>query len=297
MKLEKNRNFEALVSDTFRYVGNVWEHFLPTMLRVNIVYLAAVFFMTYFAITHNYGAIDLMPSIAGGSSFPKLHMSDIDMHVALSAWEIIAFIALYILFVIGFIIFEAFTPTYMILQNKLGRVPTYDEIVSFMKERTGRIVLFCVWSILMFIPLCVIIVIGCLLLIVSIIGIVLIPLFILMISIVGSLLLFAYLENDKIGFFDALDIAWKRLTSHFFRYLGSAMVIYIICAIIMFIPQSILFHAFSAASSSVFLGIMFALLSLLLHFIISAFYNVNMGLIYFSSNALNNDYIKNTPAK
>ena len=42
MKLEQKRNFEALLGDTFGFVGETARHFFPTMLRVNFLYLLVV---------------------------------------------------------------------------------------------------------------------------------------------------------------------------------------------------------------------------------------------------------------
>lgn len=299
MELKQNRNFEALVGDTFGFVRETGAHFIPTMLRVNFIYLLAVCAVAYLAFTTGYGAMDFMPSMHGFSDF-----GDFDtvvkqaLWVGDNAWALPLIGLLYLLLLVGFVMFSAYTPAYMILYSRYGRVPSASEIFRFLKEKVGRLVIYFLGLLLLSIPVAIVLIPLVVLLIVTIVGILLIPLVLLLLVMMSSLILYAYLDDDKPGFFDSIDIAWRALTNGFFRNILCNGMIYILTGFLALLPN-VLTLSFTdvTAPGLVFLGVACALIALALHLVISAFYSVNLGVIYFSGKADKRRFILNDPVK
>ena len=180
MILKQKRNFEALIADTFGYVKEYAAHFFPTMLRVNAFYLILMCVMAYFAFTLSY------PDINGISGL-KINMNPVgfgfkdimpSLNIANSQlsgmpWAIPLLMVGYLFLMAGFVVFMAFTPSYMILQEKNGREPSFGEIVSFLKHRAGKLILYCLGILLMSIPVLVILIPTIIFLAISIVGIIL----------------------------------------------------------------------------------------------------------------------------
>ena len=291
MILKQKRNFEALIADTFGYVKEYAAHFFPTMLRVNAFYLILMCVMAYFAFTLSYPDINGISGLKinmnpGGFGFkdimPSLNIAN--RQLSGMPWAIPLLMVGYLFLMAGFVVFMAFTPSYMILQEKNGREPSFGEIVSFLKHRAGKLILYCLGILLMSIPVLVILIPTIIFLAISIVGIILIPLVFLFIMLMSSLMLYAYISDERTGFFESMDIAWRIIRRSFWKTMIANGLIYIVTAALAWFPRSFA-SAFENINTPglVFLGVLFAFFALLLHFVISAFYNVNVGLIYFSS--------------
>lgn len=220
-----------------------------------------------------FGFKDIMPSLNIANS-----------QLSGMPWAIPLLMVGYLFLMAGFVVFMAFTPSYMILQEKNGREPSFGEIVSFLKHRAGKLILYCLGILLMSIPVLVILIPTIIFLAISIVGIILIPLVFLFIMLMSSLMLYAYISDERTGFFESMDIAWRIIRRSFWKTMIANGLIYIVTAALAWFPRSFA-SAFANINTPglVFLGVLFAFFSLLLHFVISAFYNVNVGLIYFSS--------------
>lgn len=291
MILKQKRNFEALIADTFGYVKEYAAHFFPTMLRVNAFYLILMCVMAYFAFTLSYPDINGISGLKinvnpGGFVFKDVMPSFNIANSQLSGmpWAIPLFLIGYLLLIVGFAVFMAFTPSYMILQEKNGLEPSFGQIVSFLKSRAGKLIIYYLGIILMSIPVMVITIPLVIFMAISIVGIIFIPLVFLFLLLMSSLMLYAYLADESTGFFESMDTAWKIIRRSFWKNMVANGLIYIVTAALAWFPKSFV-SAFADINTPglVFLGVLFAFFALLLHFVISAFYNVNVGLIYFSS--------------
>lgn len=288
MKLEQKRNFESLLGDTFGFIGETGRHFFPTMLRVNFLYLLGVALFAYFAFSAGYGRFEFLPAVRWTVDWSDLGSMAPGMgwHPGFAWWESLGIGACLLLLIVGAAVFAAYTPAYMILYRREGREPAFREIVSFIRAKAGRLVIYFLGMVLLAIPVVAMCVPLFLLLIFSIVGIALIPLLLLAIVMMSYLILYAYLDDGRPGFFEAIDVAWRALRRPLWQNLVCNGMVYIITAFLAILPGlfTSVFGEF-AAPGEVFLGVMFVLIALVLHFAISAFYSVNIGMIYFSSKA------------
>lgn len=288
MKLEQKRNFEALLGDTFGFVRETGAHFFPTLLRVNCIYFLAMAVFIYFAFsTLGADGADFMPRPGrlnwnGWGAFSR----ELVWGFGLSWWKIAAMGVSVLFLAVGALVFLAYTPAYMILYRREGHAPDFHTIVRFIRSRFGRLIVYFLGTILMSIPIAAVCIPLFALLILSVVGIALIPVLLFVAMLLFSLLLYAYLDDERPGFFDAISIAWERLKIAFWPNVFSNGIVYLASGVFSLLPAIVnsIFHAIEAPQL-VFLGIMCALISLVLHLVISSLYSINVGMIYFSSRA------------
>lgn len=297
MKLKQTRNFEALIGDTFGFIRETGAHFFPTMFRVNFLYLLAVALIVYFTFTMGYNTLDSLPgtgvhSYINWSGIPPIEHIKWDIGM-MSWWMTLLGVVCTLLLLVGFAVFAAYTPAYMILYQREGRVPGFKEIVAFIRRKAGRLVIYFLGMFLLCIPVVIVCIPLFILLVFTIIGIALIPVVLLLILMMSSLMLYAYLGDERVGFFDSIDVAWRALKNAFWRNIFCNGIIYLITAILAVIPK-IVTSAFDGAMGPgvEFLGVIWALLALAIHFFLTSFYSVNVGLIYFSAKADKYEYLQ-----
>lgn len=293
MKLEQKRNFEALFGDTFGFVGETARHFFPTMLRVNFLYLLGMVATAYIAFSSGYADVDFLfkeHGTIGWMGWSDLGMG-INWHPGFAWWETALMVLCGLLLLVGAAVFAAYTPAYMILYRDEGRVPEFSQIVAFLWARAGRLVIYFLAMLLLLIPVVVVCIPVMILLVLSVVGIAVIPFILLAILMLSMLVLYAYLDQERPDFFGAIDLAWKALRSPFWQNILSNGLLYIVTAFLGILPGMFTSlvgdGAFSAGG--VYLGIAAVLAALVLHFAISALYSVNVGMIYFSSKAKNEE--------
>lgn len=289
MKLDQKRNFEALLGDTFGFVRETGAHFFPTLLRVNFPYFLAMAVFVYFAFS-TFGAdgADFLPRMGrinwnGWNAVAR----DAAWGWGIAWWKVAVLGACIVLLAFGALVYLAYTPAYMILYRREGHAPDFHTIVRFIRSRFGRLVIYFLGTILLSIPLAAACIPLFVLLIFSVVGIALIPVLLFVAMLLYSLLLYAYLDDERPGFFDALSIAWNSLKNAFWSNVFSNGIVYLACGILGVLPAIVnsIFKTALAAPQIVFVGMMCALVSLVLHLIISSFYSINVGMIYFSSRA------------
>lgn len=295
MKLKQPRNFEALIGDTFGFIRETGAHFFPTMLRVNFLYLLAIALIVYFSFSMGYGSLDSISGIRTSLNFGDISpLGNIKWDLGMmSWWETLLGILCMLLLLVGFAVFAAYTPAYMILYQREGRVPGFKEIVAFIRRKAGRLIIYFLGMFLLCIPVVIVCIPLFILLVFTIIGIALIPVVLLLILMMSSLMLYSYLGDERVGFFDSIDVAWKALRSAFWKNVVCNGIIYLITVFLAVIPR-VISSAFDHmdAPGTVFLGVMWALLALAIHFFISSVYSVNIGLIYFSAKADKYGYLQ-----
>ena len=293
MKLEQKRNFEALLGDTFGFVGETARHFFPTMLHVNFLYLLVVAVMAYVAFSSGYADVDFlykMHGTIGWWDWDELSMG-MNWHPGLAWWEMALMVLCGLLLLVGGAIFAAYTPVYMILYRDEGRVPAFSRIVAFLCSRAGRLVIYFLAMLLLMILVAVVCIPVMILLVLSVVGIAAIPFILLAILMLSMLVLYAYLDQERPDFFGAIDLAWKAFRQSFWQNILSNGLMYLVTAILGVLPGMFtsLVGDDTFSAGGVYLGMVAVLAALVLHFAISALYSVNVGMIYFSSRVKNEE--------
>lgn len=274
------------MGDTFGFLRETGLHFFPTLLRTNFLYLLGMALFAYFAFSYGHQErLDFIPGIHGHLDWGGWRPigQELTSQFGLTRWGLLGLSVCLGLLAVGALVFAAYTPSYMILYRREGRAPAFRTIVSFIRSRAGRLVVYFLGILLLGIPVVAVCVPLFILLVFSIVGIALIPFILLVLMMMSVLLLYAYLDDDKPGFFEAIDRAWNRLKSSFLQNIMCNGIIYIVTGLFGVIP-SVVASVFDAvpAPHVVFIGMAGALVILVLHLIISSLYSVNIGLIYYS---------------
>ena len=296
------RTFESLIGDTTDYISQVWKHFIPTMLRVNIIYILSACIMVYILYTHKtYYYNNLMEDIDALSTFSISSIAGLYDNIPLgnmSAVKIAMISLIGIVLLVTGVIFLLFTPVYMILHNRYSRVPTYDEVISYMSSRIGRIVAYCLWTVLLYVPVIILSIIVAIPLCIIIIGIPVVVIYVIVLKMILSMSLYVYMDDDSIDYFNAISLSWEKIKEKFWINVASCVVIGIISSIaIKGVEMTAkIINNINVVAIDAYDAVAYVFVYSVMYLIISILYDVMIGIMYFSGvNSKNELHLNNIP--
>ena len=298
------RTFESLIGDTTDYISQVWKHFIPTMLRVNIIYILSACIMVYILYTHKtYYYNNLMEDIDALSTFSISSIAGLYDNIPLgnmSAVKIAMISLLGLVLLVTGVIFLLFTPVYMILHNRYSRVPTYDEVISYMSSHIGRIVAYCLWTVLLYVPVIILSIIVAIPLCIIIIGIPVVVIYVIVLKMILSMSLYVYMDDDSIDYFNAISLSWEKIKEKFWINVASCVVIGIISSIaIKGVEMTAkIINNINVVAIDAYDAVAYVFVYSVMYLIISILYDVMIGIMYFSGvNSKNELHLNNIPRK
>lgn len=289
------RTFESLIGDTTDYISQVWKHFIPTMLRVNIIYILSVCIMVYILYTHKtYYYNNLMEDIDALSTFSISSIAGLYDNIPLgnmSAVKIAMISLLGLVLLVTGVIFLLFTPVYMILHNRYSRVPTYDEVISYMSSHIGRIVAYCLWTVLLYVPVIILSIIVAIPLCIIIIGIPVVVIYVIVLKMILSMSLYVYMDDDSIDYFKAISLSWEKIKEKFWINVASCVVIGIISSIAIKGVEvtAKIINNINVVAIDAYDAVAYVFVYSVMYLIISILYDVMIGIMYFSSGDSKNE--------
>ena len=289
------RTFESLIGDTTDYISQVWKHFIPTMLRVNIIYILSACIMVYILYTHKtYYYNNLMEDIDALSTFSISSIAGLYDNIPLgnmSAVKIAMISLIGIVLLVTGVIFLLFTPVYMILHNRYSRVPTYDEVISYMSSRIGRIVAYCLWTVLLYVPVIILSIIVAIPLCIIIIGIPVVVIYVIVLKMILSMSLYVYMDDDSIDYFKAISLSWEKIKEKFWINVASCVVIGIISSIAIKGVEvtAKIINNINVVAIDAYDAVAYVFVYSVMYLIISILYDVMIGIMYFSSGDSKNE--------
>ena len=289
------RTFESLIGDTTDYISQVWKHFIPTMLRVNIIYILSACIMVYILYTHKtYYYNNLMEDIDALSTFSISSIAGLYDNIPLgnmSAVKIAMISLIGIVLLVTGVIFLLFTPVYMILHNRYSRVPTYDEVISYMSSRIGRIVAYCLWTVLLYVPVIILSIIVAIPLCIIIIGIPVVVIYVIVLKMILSMSLYVYMDDDSIDYFNAISLSWEKIKEKFWINVASCVVIGIISSIAIKGVEvtAKIINNINVVAIDAYDAVAYVFVYSVMYLIISILYDVMIGIMYFSSGDSKNE--------
>lgn len=296
------RTFESLIGDTTDYISQVWKHFIPTMLRVNVIYILSACIMVYILYTHKtYYYNNLMEDIDALSTFSISSIAGLYDNIPLgnmSAVKIAMISLLGIVLLVTGVIFLLFTPVYMILHNRYSRVPTYDEVISYMSSHIGRIVAYCLWTVLLYVPVIILSIIVAIPLCIIIIGIPVVVIYVIVLKMILSMSLYVYMDDDSIDYFNAISLSWEKIKEKFWINVASCVVIGIISSIaIKGVEMTAkIINNINVVAIDAYDAVAYVFVYSVMYLIISILYDVMIGIMYFSSGDSKNElHLNNIP--
>ncbi|MBR4402122.1 MAG: hypothetical protein IKT29_01170 [Flavobacteriales bacterium] len=293
LNIKKQQTFDSIIADTFDYISQVWRHFVPTMLRVNIIYILAACVMVYMIYSHKLYYYDMIDDIESLSTFSITAMGNVwnDIPFArMSVFKIVIVSILGVVLLVTGVVFILFTPVYMILNDKYSRVPTYDEIISYMSERFGRIVAFCLWSMVLYVPVVIVSIIMAIPLCIIIVGIPVVFVYFVLLQMLFNMSLYAYMHDDDVDYFKAVNIAWGRISDGFWRNVGAFIVIGIVSSIAVEILKLLVNAAGNINNAiSAYDAVVAVFIYSAVYLLVTLVCDVVVGVIYFSGDNSKND--------
>lgn len=296
------RTFESLIGDTTDYISQVWKHFIPTMLRVNIIYILSACIMVYILYAHKtYYYNNLMEDIDALSTFSISSIAGLYDNIPLgnmSAVKIAMISLLGIVLLVTGVIFLLFTPVYMILHNRYSRVPTYDEVISYMSSHIGRIVAYCLWTVLLYVPVIILSIIVAIPLCIIIIGIPVVVIYVIVLKMILSMSLYVYMDDDSIDYFKAISLSWEKIKEKFWINVASCVVIGIISSIAIKGVEvtAKIINNINVVAIDAYDAVAYVFVYSVMYLIISILYDVMIGIMYFSSRGSKNElHLNNIP--
>lgn len=302
-QLFKKRGFSDYVSDTFQFFSYNGKHFLGNYFIINGIFLLIMtvlsyfFFQVYFDFFLNTGI----------NNDPNYMESYFSQNIAMI---IVFFVFGFLFFLFISVLNYAYPVLYLkLLEQKKEATFTTRDIIKELKQNFFKVLLFFIGITLLILPILVALfaVLVFIMIKASSIG----PAFILILLISIPVFLFLiptffcwivlafyeYVNNQRIGFFNAIGRGFKHVRSQYFPIVGSVMVLYIIIQVIMTIFSMIpyMFGAASLMTSPQVLdesgnqfsaiGVIMTIVmvfSILMSFILNNLLVINQGVVYYS---------------
>lgn len=285
--LYKKRDFGSYISDTIQFFKKFWKNYFVNFISLNGVLLLILSVIYYFVFKDT-----LMNFEAGNTS--DWMFTDQNFGISLT------------IFIIGFIIaiiFSIITIAYPIVYLRLVEQSTdretftASEIFNEIKADFFRILLFGLLSMFTFLPIFIIYFALSLVLSVLIIGI---PLLIMGIGITMTWInqaLYHYLNEEDMGFTEAMGAGWDTLFSNFWHISGTSTAMIFITStltgVVSMVPYFIgIFQLISTGNSGNSVDdlnrimpwmIAFYVINIVFSYALNNFIYIQQGLIYYSS--------------
>lgn len=200
MQLLKIRNFSEFFTDTFQFIKTNAVHFFTNYFIIN-----GLFLILYFAYNY-YNTID--------SQLPGL----------------IVFLGAIIL-IFFYIINFSFVPIYMILYQEKGTQFNHEDILKYLIQNAGKILIFILITILMSIPLIIAFYISAILVAITIVGILFLPLLFAAFFLWFQMTYYEYLYTQK-NYFDCMGYGFTLFSKKFWATTASTALLYTIIMVV-----------------------------------------------------------------
>lgn len=233
--LYKTRNFSAIINDTFSFFRQNGKNYFKNYLILNggmlLVLLVLCFIMGKVFFEHLFSGV-------GSQDSQQLINAYFNNNLG---FFIIAGIATGIIVLLMTIVNYSYPVIYLNLSEKHEN-PDAKQIMTVLKSKIGKILLFGLMSLITFIPIAIVIGLFSMLLIVIIIGI---PVAIILFAGFGCWLYLSFYNylNTNCSYFTAMNNGWKMLFKNFWFHAGGTMIFYLIIytvqGILAFIPYII----------------------------------------------------------
>ena len=266
MQLLKVRDFSEFFSDTFTFIKENAAHFFINFFTINSLFILGYGLYNYFV-----------------SKLATNAMTDFNpMYIFL----------FFVVFIILAIVYWSFTPVYMILYQQKGTEFSSGDILSFMSQNIGKMLVFLLFSFFMALVLLIPLILGTILLAITIVGILAIPLLFAAMSLWFQLAFMEYMSSDK-SYFDAFGYGFTLFTKKFWATIGSNAIMQLVIMVVYYLIAGSfgLFSAFSnitvdpQGSSAMIENFMASPVMLVLSvvlIVVMVVVNINAGIIYFS---------------
>lgn len=292
--LFKKRNFSDYLNDTFSFFKKDGKHFLKNYFIINGIFLLLLTVFIYFLSKIYFEAIF---STIGNTNPDYNFIEDFfNNNLGLFIFGLIGFIALSLFltllnFAYPIVYFQKYD------ENKGSNFST-KEIISGLKSKAGKLLLFFIISLFVITPIIMIVFAILVLLSIIIIGI---PLLILAIPFLFSLMtltLFEYLNSED-GYFSSFGKAFGYLTKQFWPIIGVTMIMYMVVQVILtifsmipyVIAMIVLFTATANETKTpdvetfstvgIIMAVVFVIV-ILANYILNNLMIVSQGMIYYS---------------
>lgn len=265
MQLLKIRGFSEFFTDSFQFIKINAVHFFTNYFIINGLFLIFYFGFNYY----NSKAFDL-------------------------PWYFVVLGAILLIFF--YIINFSFVPIYMILYQEKGTQFNHNDILKYMSQNAGKILIFVLITLLMSIPIFIAFYISAILVAITIVGILFLPLLFAAFFLWFQMTYYEYLYSNK-NYFDCMGYGFTLFTKKFWATTASTALLYTIIMVVYFLAlgftgffSSLLEINFTDPESIAGIETVFkspvVLIIATAVMVLYALINISQGIIYFSQKEL-----------
>ncbi|WP_052123277.1 hypothetical protein [Flavobacterium beibuense] len=281
-KLYRLRDFSALINDSFSFFKFHGKNYFKNYFIINGGILVVIALLTYLTTNVIFTSIGDLNS--PGAQEMLLDYFDNNLWYFIGVGGVI-FLLLMILSLLNYSYPVLYLKT---LQN--NQKPTVKDILTLLKSKAGKIILFPIASLISFIPLFTIIALISAFFIMTIIGI---PVAFIIIAAMASWMMLSFYDNITTdnGFFTSFSKGITMLTNRFWQNVGVTIIIAIVvfCTNLFFslIPElllefTLLSETTDISSVSVIIAIISTILSVFISYLLTNLTVISQGMIYYS---------------
>lgn len=281
-KLYRLRDFSALINDSFSFFKFHGKNYFKNYFIINGGILVVIALLTYLTTNVIFTSIGDLNS--PGAQEMLLDYFDNNLWYFIGVGGVI-FLLLMILSLLNYSYPVLYLKT---LQN--NQKPSVKDILTLLKSKAGKIILFPIASLISFIPLFTIIALISAFFIMTIIGI---PVACIIIAAMASWMMLSFYDNITTdnGFFTSFSKGITMLTNRFWQNVGVTIIIAIVvfCTNLFFslIPElllkfTLLTETTDISSVSVIIAIISTILSVFISYLLTNLTVISQGMIYYS---------------
>jgi len=265
MQLLKIRGFSEFFTDSFQFIKINAVHFFTNYFIINGLFLILYFVFNYFN--------------SNDSQLPGFLV-------------VIGVILLIFFYIINF----SFVPIYMILYQEKGTQFNHNDILKYMSQNAGKILIFVLITLILSIPIFIAFYISAILVAITIVGILFLPLLFAAFFLWLQMTYYEYLYSNK-NYFDCMGYGFTLFTKKFWATTASTALLYTIIMVVYFLAlgftgffSSLLEINFTDPESIAGIETIFkSPVVLIIGTAVSVLYaliNISQGIIYFSQKEL-----------
>ena len=159
-----------------------------------------------------------------------------------------------------------------------------------MSSRFGRIVVFCLCTAVLYLPIFILSIIVAIPLCIIIVGIPVVIVYFVLQQMLFNMTLYAYLHNDDIDYFKAVNIAWRRISNGFLHNVGAFLVVGVISGVTVQVLKFLLNVDSSISNAvSVYDAEVVVFVYSVMYLLVALVCDVLVGVIYFSGGKDENE--------
>ncbi|MEE1898978.1 hypothetical protein GN157_09875 [Flavobacterium rakeshii] len=281
-KLYRLRDFNALISDSFSFFKYHGKNYFKNYFIINGGILVVIALLTYLVTNVIFTSIGDFNS-PGAQEMILNYFED-------NVWYFISVGGLILLLLITLSLLNYSYPILYLKTLQDKQEPTVKDILTLLKSKAGKIILFPIASLISFIPLFTIIALISAFFVVTIIGI---PVACIIIVAMGSWISLSFYDNitTNNGFFTSFSQGITILKNNFWANIGVSLIIGIVvfCIDLFFsaIPEllgsfTLLDETTDTSSISVILTIIGTTISVFVSYLLTNLTVISQGMIYYS---------------